>query len=244
MEVAPDILPKQAQLPGILAKRLIQPCHMPGQLLPDGLRLRHAARFPLRTLSGEALCRLLLHEGPHPLPTFLSRDLLPNGTQPGVGGPQRLGERHTLATYSPVCCLPGHMPARLLPWVPALCNHGLQPVALLDEGVHRLRPPSPSSPGKVDPKRFVWLGRHVACYPLPQIALGHGGSVAQRPASLLDVMHGRLGDHGPGGATAPALGDIGLEGGEAGTAARERVDVLARRDALGRVDRQRVSEPQ
>ena len=55
-------------------------------------------------------------------------------------------------------------------------------------------------------------------------------------------MDGRLGNHRPGRAPGPAFRDIGFEGGDAGAAARQGVDMLVRGDALRRVDRQRMAK--
>ena len=58
----------------------------------------------------------------------------------------------------------------------------------------------------------------------------------------LGFVQSTLGDHGPGCAATAALGHVGRERRNAGRSARERVDMLIRRDALRRIDGQRMAE--
>ena len=105
------------------------------------------------------------------------------------------------------------------------------PFAILARGVEQ-----------IGGERFVWLRRHILGHASPQVIFGDGRDVPQRLPVSLGLVHRRLGYHRPGGSPAAAFGDVGCEPGHAGGAAGQRVDVLVRRDPLGRVDRQRVAE--
>ncbi len=79
---------------------------------------------------------------------------------------------------------------------------------------------------QIDPERLVRLLGHILGGPLPKPVLGDRRDVAHRLTMPLSFQKRAFGDHRPCGAPAAALGDIGREGRDAGSATGQGVDML------------------
>jgi hypothetical protein len=91
---------------------------------------------------------------------------------------------------------------------------------------------APGGRQQVDTERLVGLPGHVFGDASPEIVLGDRRNVTERLTVPLGFVDGRLGDDRPSRASAAAFGAVGGECGDPGRTARQRVDVLVRRDPL------------
>ena len=119
---------------------------------------------------------------------------------------------------------------------------GLDRVVAGNENIHRIRPILARGVEQIGRQRFVWLLRHILRGAHPQVVLGDRRDVAQCLAVPLRLIESRLGDDCPGRSAAAAFRHITGKAGDRRRPARQRVDMLVRRDALCRIDRQGMSE--
>ena len=155
----------------------------------------------------------------------------------------RLFERGQVPTEGGIDCLRAEPPKCLATERGILELSRLHAVVASDERVDRVLPILSRSREQIDPERLVGLPGHILGRPCPEILVRDRRDVTECLPMPLGFVQSTLGDHRPGRAAAAAFGDVGGERRDAGRAARERVDMLVRRDALRRVDRQRMTQP-
>ena len=166
-----DVLSQLSQCVGVAPDRRVEPGGVRSYGPASCLGLNQPTHLVAAALAGLPQLAELPHEGPHAPAAFEGRSLLPHLVQGRTVLPKHAAERRSVPGHGPVRSPGLDLLADLQARVPAFRLHGLEAVALPDEGVHRFRKVVPALADQVDPERLVGLVRQVGRSPVPQVAL-------------------------------------------------------------------------